>query len=254
MVISTTVPVVTGLGGRGGAGVVMWHTWHHVAVVFCRRGDNRRWQGWGRGRGTHGAVLWWSSGSGLTIGGGRRVDNHAWRWSSVVGGDCGARQCCWRHGGREVLHDVRHVGVATMLSQRWVLRITLGVPSWWVLHVVTWLWGLSRGKVLVVEVVDGGRWGPRATHAEVLRVATTWYQGEGSPEFAWRVVGGGELVWAKRWQWVMCGKAVAVTWLCDKKKNLSGCTGPKPSLTLATCWWSSWLQWGLWASVAPLEK
>ncbi|KAH9175875.1 hypothetical protein EDB89DRAFT_1903394 [Lactarius sanguifluus] len=247
----------------------MWHAWRRVAVVFCRRGDNRRWQGWGRGRGTCGAMLQWSSGGGLTIGGGRRVDNCAWRWSGAVGGDCGARQCCWRHGGREVLRDMCCVGVVTRLvglANRVGGAVVVGLACRDVAPGAFARQGTcGRGCGWRETGATSDAWRNGGADAVV-----TWFtpmrndkekkkkklniEGRGSPEFARRVVGGGELAWAKRWQRVMCGKAAAVTWLCDKKKNLSGCTGLKPSSTLAACWWSSWLQWGLWASVAPLEK
>ncbi|KAH9179068.1 hypothetical protein EDB89DRAFT_1901121 [Lactarius sanguifluus] len=183
----------------------MWHAWRHVAVVFCRRGDNRRWQGWGRGRGTCGAMLRWSSGGGLTISGGgagvegRRVDNfvkvglaNRVGGAVVVGlacrdvapgaftrrGTCG-RGCGWRETG--ATSDAWQNGGADA--------------------VVTWFTPMRNDKEKKKKKLN--------------------IEGRGSPEFARRVVGGGELAWAKRWQWVMCGKAAAVTWLCDTQLDVS---------------------------------
>ncbi|KAH9161665.1 hypothetical protein EDB89DRAFT_1913741 [Lactarius sanguifluus] len=257
----------------------MWHAWRRVAVVFCRRGDNRRWQGWGRGRGICGAVLRWSSGSRLTIGGGGAGvggeltivrGGGAARWvataglGNVAGVTVVARSCatCAVLGLRRGLCVVAKVGLANRVGGAVVV-------------------GLACRDVAPGAFARRGTcgrgcgWRETGATSDAWRnggadAAVTWFtpmrnnkekkkkklniEGRGSPEFARRVVGGGELAWAKRWQRVMCGKAAAVTWLCDKKNNLSGCTGPKPSSTLAACWWSSWLQWGLWASVALLEK
>ncbi|KAH9168312.1 hypothetical protein EDB89DRAFT_1909378 [Lactarius sanguifluus] len=122
----------------------------------------------------------------------------AWRWSGVAGvvkgqSRRGSRRGCWgdvlsvaagvmlawrgwRGMGRGLGRDV--VARVVSVAMRRGLRVTLGVPSWWVLHVATaWRWGgafarrgtgggggcedeatragLSHGGVLVVvEVVE----------------------------------------------------------------------------------------------------
>ncbi|KAH9174645.1 hypothetical protein EDB89DRAFT_1904249 [Lactarius sanguifluus] len=184
------------ISGSGGA-VMMWHAWCRVAVVL-----------------------------------GRRFDNCARWWSGVVGGNCGARQCCWHHGGREGLHDMRRVGVATGL---------VGLANHVGGAIVVGLACCDVAPGAFMRQGTGGRgcgWRETGATSDAWRnggagAAVTWsvtpmrndkekkkktYQrprscvsrrhgirGRGSPEFAWRGggggSGGGEHAWGKIWRW-----------------------------------------------------
>ncbi|KAH9080446.1 hypothetical protein EDB83DRAFT_2310692 [Lactarius deliciosus] len=93
------------------------------------------------GRFVCGVLAWQWSGAGVVNVGPGHVAGH---------GSCEALPCWGRDGACGVVPEL--VGVTPGL-----VSVALGIShEWWVLHVVTWLWGLSRGEVLVVEVVDGG--------------------------------------------------------------------------------------------------